>query len=103
MYIPSEGNRITRSFSEYQLKKLINDIAYYLWEKAGKPEGQSDHFWCEAEKIYRNNYRGKNLPTLDKVKALLEKKSLKETLYDYYIFVKNKLINRQGKPALDQD
>ena len=34
-----------------KLDDLCRDIAYSLWEEAGQPDGLSDHFWFEAEKI----------------------------------------------------
>jgi hypothetical protein len=36
-----------RNFGE----QLTREKAYQLWEKAGRPEGRSDEFWLEAEKI----------------------------------------------------
>ena len=35
----------------------IAEMAYFKWEKAGKPDGMSDHFWAEAEidYIYREH------------------------------------------------
>ena len=31
--------------------KSVAEIAYIFWEKSGKPEGMSDYFWNEANKI----------------------------------------------------
>lgn len=28
----------------------IRDLAYSLWQQAGEPEGQEEHFWHLAEK-----------------------------------------------------
>ncbi len=28
----------------------IRELAYYLWEKAGRPDGQADEFWHMAER-----------------------------------------------------
>lgn len=37
-----------------------NTVAYMLWERAGKPEGkpegQSDHFWFEAERLLNEKW-----------------------------------------------
>lgn len=27
----------------------VRDLAYYLWEDAGRPDGRSDEFWRQAE------------------------------------------------------
>ena len=31
----------------------IRDRAYALWEAAGRPDGQDEHFWHEAERELR--------------------------------------------------
>jgi hypothetical protein len=33
--------------------KTVAEVAYSLWEKAGKPENMSLHFWSEAEKVLK--------------------------------------------------
>lgn len=40
--------------SEYSadLLNTIREMAYRLWEEAGRPEGESDTFWTEAERLY---------------------------------------------------
>lgn len=30
----------------------VQELAYQLWEKSGKPEGQAEHFWFMAENIF---------------------------------------------------
>lgn len=37
---------------EQELFRRIQVRAYYLWENAGKPEGEEhkERFWCEAER-----------------------------------------------------
>jgi hypothetical protein len=45
----------------------IAQIAYLLWEEAGKPEGRDLYFWLAAERIYKQRQRsgpevGGNLP-----------------------------------------
>lgn len=30
------------------MKKHQEKLAYYFWDKAGKPEGKSEHFWKRA-------------------------------------------------------
>ena len=32
------------------LDSEIRDLSYYKWEQAGRPNGQNDYFWLEAEK-----------------------------------------------------
>jgi len=35
---------------EYELlQQRIRDKAYQLWDEAGRPEGQDDHFWYGAK------------------------------------------------------
>lgn len=29
-------------------------VAFYLWKEAGRPEGDGDHYWFEAEKLLTN-------------------------------------------------
>jgi hypothetical protein len=33
--------------------KRIREIAYYIWENEGRPEGQADRHWRTAEEIVR--------------------------------------------------
>jgi hypothetical protein len=35
-------------------EELIRARAYYLWEQAGRPEGDGVQFWLEAEKELSN-------------------------------------------------
>lgn len=30
------------------MEKMIRELAYELWEQAGRPEGRSDEFWFAA-------------------------------------------------------
>ena len=30
------------------MEKVIRELAYELWERAGRPEGRSDEFWYAA-------------------------------------------------------
>ena len=32
----------------------ITERAFELWERAGRPEGRQDEFWCQAEHELRN-------------------------------------------------
>lgn len=34
---------------------LIEKLAYSKWEKAGRPEGNSETYWLEAEQEIKNN------------------------------------------------
>ncbi|RPI63361.1 MAG: DUF2934 domain-containing protein [Planctomycetaceae bacterium] len=34
-------------------------LAYLLWEQAGRPAGQSEHFWSEAEQQIKRSRRSK--------------------------------------------
>jgi hypothetical protein len=40
----------TESVDIESLKQEVRDLAYQLWEKAGRPEGDGSYFWNEAEK-----------------------------------------------------
>lgn len=33
-------------------EQKIRELAYYLWDKAGRPSGKEDEFWCLAEAEY---------------------------------------------------
>lgn len=35
------------------LEQRIRETAHRLWEAAGRPEGQEDHFWFRAEAAIR--------------------------------------------------
>ncbi len=32
-------------------------LAYHLWEQAGRPDGQAQRFWAEAEEQIKQSYR----------------------------------------------
>jgi hypothetical protein len=34
----------------------ISKLAYFKWQKAGEPTGQSNKFWSDAEKEFYNKY-----------------------------------------------
>lgn len=38
----------------------IRDLAYFLWEKAGRPQGMEHRFWAEAQEQIegQNDNRG---------------------------------------------
>lgn len=40
----------------YCNKEKITDLAYNLWEEAGKPEGDGFDFWIRAEEVVCNNH-----------------------------------------------
>lgn len=35
-------------FGIYVAEQRKRELAYFLWERAGRPEGRSDEFWFEA-------------------------------------------------------
>ena len=37
-------------FVHQPIDESIRKKAYYLWELAGRPEGQNEQFWFQAEK-----------------------------------------------------
>src|SRR4051794_31109910 len=56
---PSLDNEENLSIGEQETSpdeqfRLIQARAYFLWEQAGKPDGEAakEHFWIEAEKSY---------------------------------------------------
>lgn len=40
------------SLTEILNSSAIEEYAYYLWEKEGKPEGRNLEFWLKAEKEF---------------------------------------------------
>jgi hypothetical protein len=45
----------TESHSGQQ--ESLQASAYHLWEQAGRPEGQSERFWLEAEERIKRLHR----------------------------------------------
>jgi len=43
------------------MKKSIEEIAYELWEKDGKPEGLSLYYWLKAESVKNEENFWKNI------------------------------------------
>ena len=43
----------------------IRERAHQLWEQAGKPDGQHEHFWHEAERQLRDERVRHELRTPD--------------------------------------
>ena len=41
---------------------LIRDLAYRLWEAAGRPEGRADEFWFAAQQEFLGEGRSPDLP-----------------------------------------
>jgi len=33
-----------------RLERELREAAYFLWEHAGRPDGRSLEFWCDAER-----------------------------------------------------
>lgn len=50
MVIDYSKIKIENSFSYENTNKELHEIAYFLWERAGKPEGRDLEFWCDAER-----------------------------------------------------
>ena len=46
-------------------RKEIENLAYELWEKNGKPEGRGEEFWKLAEQELRNEDKSSPLRTPD--------------------------------------
>lgn len=38
--------------------RAISDLAYQIWEQAGRPEGQDDRHWHEAQRRYDADHAG---------------------------------------------
>lgn len=51
------GNKYCLKGREQELKhKEISDLAYSLWEKAGKPISNGVEFWLQAESVLTNKW-----------------------------------------------
>ncbi|UPJ48711.1 DUF2934 domain-containing protein [Bradyrhizobium sp. 200] len=46
-------------------KKEIENRAYEIWERSGRPEGREDEFWQLAEQELRNEDKSSPLRTPD--------------------------------------
>lgn len=80
MYHQEDENRLFKKYDiEAVYHRYTQRLAYYLWEKAGKPDNMSDHFWFEAESMCNR----KLAPwTIDLEKQLDDfRKSLEENGY----------------------
>jgi hypothetical protein len=47
---PERGERQMATDNHEDRNQRIQRRAYELWEAAGRPEGQDDHFWHTAER-----------------------------------------------------
>lgn len=43
--------RVFRELANLSRGQIQRQLAYHLWEQAGKPDGRSDEFWFEAGRI----------------------------------------------------
>ena len=52
--MPDDTDRRQRTADVWELPRYewVRQTAYEKWEVAGRPEGQSDRFWSEAEREY---------------------------------------------------
>ncbi len=48
-----------------QQEEKQRELAYKLWEKAGRPEGRQDEFWQEAEQTLADDKRSVPKDDLD--------------------------------------
>ncbi|WP_083519511.1 DUF2934 domain-containing protein [Bradyrhizobium jicamae] len=46
-------------------EKEINNRAYQIWERSGRPEGKEDEFWRLAEQELRNEDKSSPVRTPD--------------------------------------
>jgi ferredoxin len=44
--------------------QTIRQMAYRLWEEAGRPDDAGDHFWLEAERLYCARHHCEDDPTV---------------------------------------
>lgn len=49
--IASDVDLFKQNIEQANLNQRITETAYFLWEKAGRPENKDLDFWAEAEKI----------------------------------------------------
>jgi len=47
-------------------KEDIRELAYLLWDRAGRPELRDKHFWYRAEQLARNLFGHRDYPTFHK-------------------------------------
>ncbi|WP_188907648.1 DUF2934 domain-containing protein [Aureimonas endophytica] len=40
----------------------VRRLAYFLWEKAGRPNGKEHHFWAEASREIEGELKSKDAP-----------------------------------------
>ncbi len=53
--------------------KRIETRAYQLWEAAGRPEGESEKYWLEAEaEVEGEMHSGGGIPVTDELEAPAE-------------------------------
>jgi hypothetical protein len=58
-----EAEAFKQSIRDSNKHQEICETAYFLWEKAGRPDGKDTEFWAEAEKIVsRKNFAEWVLP-----------------------------------------
>lgn len=48
-------------------KKVIEKLAYYLWEKYGKPEGKSEYFWFMAENLIKGEIKRRKRDNIETI------------------------------------
>jgi hypothetical protein len=46
----SSTNNTASKVDEGKLNQMIKERAYYIWESKGKPRGQDQKIWLQAEK-----------------------------------------------------
>ncbi|MCK9573819.1 MAG: DUF2934 domain-containing protein [Candidatus Omnitrophica bacterium] len=46
----SSINNTASKIDEKKLNQMIKERAYYIWESKGKPHGQDQKIWFQAEK-----------------------------------------------------
>jgi len=46
----SSTNNSASKVDEGKLNQMIKERAYYIWESKGKPHGQDQKIWLQAEK-----------------------------------------------------
>lgn len=63
---------IHRPLKGIPLEQYVRTHAYYLWEAAGRPEGNAEEFWLKSEELHKGHwlpYQNGYIPTAEEVNA----------------------------------
>ena len=55
---PMAGRRAGEASVDIERDSQIRELAYRMWEDAGRPEGGADEFWYAAERLLAEEHQG---------------------------------------------